>query len=142
MKLKNTLIIIAAGLLLTTACSNLQRDNRRAAEYADRIESTEAITADEYSEMVSFYCAALDRTLGELQPYHDAHAKAIDSGDTALVAKTKRELTDKTDRIASDSKHIQRLGTNLFLHMSEIPDTTRHRLLSYMADLRTRYQNL
>lgn len=141
--MKRTLLALAAIILVAaTACSNLQRDNRRAAKYADRIEDSEAVTADEYSEMVSFYCEALDRTLSELQPYHDAHVKAIDSGDTALVAKTKRDLTDKTDRIAADSNDLRRLGTGLFLHMNELPDSTRHRLLSYLADLRLRYSDM
>lgn len=140
--MKHTLITLAATLLLTTACSSGWNDNRRAARYADRIEDAEAVSADEYSEMVTFYCGALDRTLQELQPYHEAHAKALDSGDTAQVAKTQRELSDKTDRMANERKHLKRLGSDLFLHMSELPDTTRHRLLSHLADIRTRYRNL
>lgn len=140
--MKRTLITLAATLLLATACSSGWNDNRRAARYADRIEDAETVSADEYSEMVTFYCGALDRTLQELQPYHEAHAKALDSGDTAQVAKTQRELSDKTDRMANERKHLKRLGSDLFLHMSELPDTTRHRLLSHLADIRTRYRNL
>lgn len=140
--MKRTLIPLAATLLLATACSSGWNDNRRAARYADRIEDAETVSADEYSEMVTFYCGALDRTLQELQPYHEAHAKALDSGDTAQMAKTQRELSDKTDRMANERKHLKRLGSDLFLHMSELPDTTRHRLLSHLADIRTRYRNL
>ncbi len=142
--MKHTLTLTAAALmlLLAAACTAAWSDNRRAAKYADRIEDAETVSAQEYSEMVSFYCAALDRTLDELEPYHRAHAKAIDGGDTAQVAKTKRQLSDKTDRVAADRKHLKRLGTDLFLHMSELPDTTRYRLLSHLADIRSRYRDL
>ncbi|MDE6513178.1 MAG: hypothetical protein K2L05_03215 [Muribaculaceae bacterium] len=141
--MKNTpAILLAATLLLASACSSGWNDNRRAANYADRIEDAEAVSASEYSEMVTFYCSALDRTLQELQPYHEAHAKALNSGDTAQVAKTQRELTEKTEQLATGRKHLKRLGTALFLHMGELPDTTRHRLLTHLAGIRTHYQNL
>ena len=140
--MKHTLSALVATLLLATACSSGWNDNRRAAKYADRIEDAEAVSADEYSEMVSFYCDALDRTLKELQPYHEAHARALDGGDTAQVAKTQRELTDKTEQLTNGRQHLTRLGTDLFIHMGEIPDSIRYRLLSHLADIRTRYQNL
>lgn len=134
-------IVLAAVGLMAFSCSQTWSDNRQAAVYADRIETSEAVSAEEYSEMVTFYCQALDRTLANLKPFHEAHVAAIESGDTALIAKTGRELTDKTESSARDSKNVKRLGTQLFNHMGELPDTTRHRLLTYLADVYSRYSD-
>lgn len=132
-------------LLLATAalgaCTTAARDNRTAAAYADQIEKSEGVTADEYSEMVSFYCSAMDRALDELRPYHEAHAQALEGTDTARVARTERELTDKTNEVSANRSDVRRLGSHLFVHLADMPDTTRHRLLTYLSDLHSRFSD-
>ncbi|MBD5178296.1 MAG: hypothetical protein HDR45_02495 [Bacteroides sp.] len=132
---------LAALMCCASACSQAWRDDRRAATYADRIENSEAVSAEEYSEMVTFYCRALDRSLDKLKPLHDAHAAAVASGDTAMIAKTERQLTVETESVARDTKNVSRLGSQLFNHLGALPDTTRHRLLSYLSGIYDRYSN-
>lgn len=132
-------LMLAAEIL--GSCSAGWRDNRRAAAYADKIEHAESITADEYSEMVSFYCSAMDRTLEELRPYHEAHARALESTDSARVADTERELTDKTAEVSANRSDVRRLGSRLFVHLADMPDSTRRRLLTYLSDLHSRYSD-
>lgn len=137
--MKKLVIPIILAAMALSACSGARRENRRAAAYADKIEKSEGVTADEYSEMVSFYCTAIDHALEELRPYHEAHAAALEGTDTARVAATARELTEKTEKASRDRKDVKRLGHHLFVHMADMPDTTRHRLLTYLSDLQTRY---
>lgn len=137
--MKNYFIIIIFAALALSSCSGAGRENRRAAAYADKIEQSESVTADEYSEMVSFYCTAIDHALDELRPYHEAHAAALDGDDRERIEATARELTDKTEKVSQQRKDVKRLGHHLFVHMADMPDTTRHRLLNYLSGIQARY---
>ena len=64
--MKKHIIPILLTALALSACSGAGRENRRAAAYADKIEQSESVTADEYSEMVSFYCSAIDHSVSSL----------------------------------------------------------------------------
>lgn len=137
--MKNLLIPIFFATMALNACSGAWSENRRAAAYADKIEKSESVTADEYSEMVSFYCSAIDNALDELRPYHEAHSRAIEESDSARIAATANELTDKTEAVSAKRENVRRLGSQLFVHLGDMPDTTRHRLLNYLSGLQTRY---
>lgn len=135
--MKKTLLL---SLLILSACSEAWRENRRAEIYADRIEDSEAVTAQEYSEMVSFYCGSIDRALDELKPYHQAHADAIAGGNTSEISRTAAVLTDKTEEISAERQQVKRLGTTLYKHITEIPDTTRQRLVGYLKGIKAKYE--
>lgn len=135
---KHIIPILLAAMALN-ACSGVWRENRRASAYADKIEQSEGVTAYEYSEMVSFYCTAIDHALEELRPYHEAHAAALEGANREKVSATERELTDKTRKVAESRKDVTRLGTRLLEHMTDMPDTTSRRLRNYIFSLHSRY---
>lgn len=128
-------------MLLFGACSEARRDNKKAAGYADRLEQAESLPAQEYAEIVDFYCAALDRAFAELEPAADDCAEALDSGDVERAKKASQRLSEQVASVAAERKDLTRLGTQLTAHLHQLPDSTRTRLLQYIASVSTRYSN-
>lgn len=131
---------LAFCALLLGACSGW-RDNRKAAAYADRLEQAESVSAEEYAEMVDFYCAALDRTFAELEPVAKEHADAVNRGDSIHAAKTEKKLSEKTAEMSADRKDLTRLGSQLLRHVGQLPDSTRTRLFDYITSVSDRYSD-
>jgi len=128
-------------MLLAGACSEARRDNNKAAGYADRLEQAGTLTAQEYAEIVDFYCEALDRAFAELEPTATEYAEAVDNGDTERAEKASRRLTEQVASTAAGRKDLTRLGTQLTAHLHQLPDSTRTRLLQYIASISTRYSD-
>lgn len=128
-------------MLLLAACSGAWSDNRKAASYADRIEKGESISAEDYVEIVEFYCQAIDRGLAELAPLDKEHSRAVDSGNHELAARTSKALARKSAEVAAKRKDLTRLGSQLYIHLNELPDSTRARLIDYLSSLNSRYTN-
>lgn len=136
-------MLLGSLLLLLGACSDAARDDRRAAGYADRLERGETVSAEEYSEIVSFYCGALDRAFAELEPPAREHARMVDSGaDPDEIEKSAAKLLQKVAKVQAGRKNITRLGSALVMKMPAMPDTTRSRLVRYVSDVSTRYSDL
>lgn len=133
--------LLACCMLLLGACTRAQLNNRKAAGMADRLEQGESISAADYSEMVEFYCTTLDRALGELEPLAREHAAAVDKGDTELSARTASKLQNKTAEVQSKNKELTRLGSQLFNHISLMPDSIRTNLLNHIREVSTRYSD-
>lgn len=141
MKRLPLIIAIAGCALLSGACSRSWRDNHKAAGYADRLEQGETIAAEDYAEIVEFYCGAIDRGLAEMEPLNREHARAVDGGDHELAARTSKALSQKSAEIAAERKDLVRLGSHLYMRLDQMPDSVRARLINYLAGLNTRYSN-
>ncbi len=132
--------MILAGIALA-GCSQGQRDDRRAGLYADKLERGEAVSAQDYAEMVSFYCDALDNTLEEIEPAAKAHAAALKAGDSLRIVDTAAELNEVSTKAHQKRQNLVRLGKGLQYHMADIPDSTRTRLTDHILKITLRYAN-
>lgn len=133
--------LLICVLLTLCSCSSGARQERQAELYAERLESGETIAAEEYSDMVSFYCRSLDNMLAEIDPVARKHADAVDSGDEQKAQLTAKELNDKTAEMADKHKAVGRLGQGLHRHMSQLPDSAREQLINHILEISLHYAN-
>lgn len=129
-------------MLLLGACSEAWRDNKKAAGYADRLEQADPLTAQEYTEIVDFYCAALDRAFAELEPTVAEYAEAVNKGDTIRAEKASQRLTEQVASTAAERKDLTRLGSQLTVNLHQLPDSTCTRLIKYISSIYVRYSDL
>lgn len=133
-------ILFLSGIVLA-GCSQAQRDDRQAGLYAEQLERGEAVSAQDYADMVSFYCDALDHTLEEIEPAAKAHAAALNANDSLRITTTATDLNQATAKAHEKRKNLVRLGKNLQYHMANIPDSTRNRLTDHILKITLRYSN-
>lgn len=137
-----SLLLCSLTLTVVSACSASYSDNRKAADYAERLETGEAISADEYSEIVTFYCNALDRAFSEMEPAARAHADAVEAGsDQELIERTAEDLKRKAAEAGERRRNLTRLGNALFLAMPQLPDSARTSLVTYLQSVSSRYSD-
>lgn len=128
-------------LLLVGACSNVAGDDSRAAAYADRLEQGEAVSAEEYAEMVDFYCNVLNRFDAEIEPLAAAYVETIGSGDSEAVAIALEDLFNAVAQLDADNPNVVRLGNYLVQHAEQMPDDVREKLESCLQSFISHYSN-
>lgn len=120
-----------------TSCAHKGGDEAPAAErYAERLNGGEAIEAEEYSRMVSLYCAEMNRCFAELETPARAHAEALAAADADAAAKTEAELRRRVAEL--EKNPAVGLGDALMKHLGQMPDTTAARLINYVSGLYSR----
>lgn len=134
---------ILFGLLMIAlaGCTSAQRDDRQAGLYAERLERGEAVSADEYAEMVEFYCSALDRTLDEIEPAARAHAEALESADSVRVVETAMALDKAASEAHKRRENLIRLGSGLQRNFVFLPDSLQRRLTDHILAVTLRYSD-
>lgn len=130
-------LLITLLLLTLSACT----PNHQAGTYVKQLRSGEPVSAQEYAEMVDFYCEALDDILDELEPYHRKLSDAIDSGNTELTEQHAEALQRAQGKLIDKNRNVTELGSELAMRMPLMPDSTRLRLFRHIADISTRYSN-
>ncbi len=137
MNCRPTIIILLLLPFLLGACGSKSLSaDERAENYISRLESAQAITAEEYADMVEFYGNSIDRRFDRLEPLIRDYTRALDAGDTVAARQAGAAIQARVDSLAATP--VVRLGHALAARLTSMPDSTRARFAAHLRAVHRR----